>query len=60
MEELLTPDELAARLKVKVATLRDWRYHQTGPPYVHVGRRVRYRPSDVDKWIEGSSVGAPS
>jgi len=55
-DPLMTPDELAAYLRVKTATLRDWRYHRTGPPYTHVGRHVRYRWSDVDEWLRENAV----
>jgi len=37
-------DERAAAeyLDVSVATLRDWRFHRTGPVFARFGRAVRY------------------
>lgn len=49
---LLTPSELATILQVPVKTLTAWRYHGTGPVWVRVGRYIRYRPSDVQSWLD--------
>src|SRR5690606_15901439 len=49
---LLTVQELADYLGVPVATLYQWRHRREGPPGFRVGRRVRYRWSDVQEWIE--------
>ena len=56
MEQLLTPDEVADRLAMPVATLKYWRSSRQGPPVVRLGRHVRYRPSEVDAWLRGQSV----
>jgi excisionase family DNA binding protein len=48
---LLRPHELSELLGVPVGTLANWRSGRTGPPFVKVGRHVRYRPIDVDEWI---------
>lgn len=54
MEKLLTPQELAVILGISVQTLYNRRsYGGDLPPSVHIGRLVRYRPSDVDAWIRG-------
>ena len=37
------------------AGLRSWRSHGRGPRYYRAGRLVRYRKSDLDKWIEKQS-----
>ncbi len=42
LDDLLTTNELAALLKIKPATLIDWRLDRRGPPFVRVGRAVRY------------------
>ena len=50
---LLTPDETARKLRVTVETLAIWRCTKRYPlPYVKVGRRVMYRPADVDAFID--------
>ena len=48
---LLRPGELSELLGVPVGTLANWRSARTGPPFVKVGRHVRYRTGDVDAWI---------
>jgi predicted DNA-binding transcriptional regulator AlpA len=42
---------LAAYLGVSPRTPALWRSRKTGPPYFKVGSCVRYRKSDVDKWL---------
>src|SRR4051812_13003699 len=45
-----TPRELAARLKIPLKTLYAWRYRGEGPPALKVGRHLRYRARDVERW----------
>ena len=42
-DEWLTEQEAAAALRKSVRTLRKWRGQRIGPPYVHVGRTIKYR-----------------
>jgi excisionase family DNA binding protein len=51
LDKLLTVDELAGYLDVPKATIYAWRYHGQGPPGFRVGRHLRYRDSDVQRWI---------
>jgi predicted DNA-binding transcriptional regulator AlpA len=53
---LLDPPAAARLLGVPLATLARWRYRRTGPPFVHVGRRVRYAESDLIKWLAANRV----
>jgi hypothetical protein len=56
---LMTPVEAAAYLKVPVATLKAWRYRQTGPTYIRINdAHVRYRVADLDEWIDSQAVSA--
>jgi predicted DNA-binding transcriptional regulator AlpA len=56
-EPLLAEDEAADYVgRVPPATLRQWRYLGTGPQYVKVGRHVRYRRTDLDKWLADRTV----
>jgi excisionase family DNA binding protein len=48
---LLSVQDLAAYLDVPVATIYAWRYRRQGPTGFKVGRHLRYRKSDVDRWI---------
>jgi excisionase family DNA binding protein len=56
---LLTVQELAELLQVPPKTVYSWRYKGVGPHGVIVGRHLRYRPQDVDAWIE-ARMGPPS
>jgi len=56
-QEWLTEEETAVYAgKVPKATLKQWRWLGQGPPYSKVGRRVVYRRSDVDRWIESTRI----
>ena len=50
---LATVDELATRLRVDRATV-----YRLPIPYVVVGSRRRYRPEDVDAYLEARKVAA--
>jgi len=52
MERLLKQSEVAERLGTSERFLEVRRVTGGGPPYVKVGRAVRYRPAAVDAWIE--------
>lgn len=59
---LLTPEATAEMLGVALNTLAVWRTTARYPlPYVRVGRCIRYRLADVEKWISDQTVhcGAP-
>jgi len=49
---LWTPDDLSDYIKKPKATLYAWRHRGLGPPAIRVGRDLRYRPADVEKWLE--------
>jgi predicted site-specific integrase-resolvase len=50
-EDLMTEEELARYCRVSLATVRRWRYAQTGPPVLWAGNRPRYNRADVDEWL---------
>lgn len=52
MEELWSDKQLAAYFGMSDETLRHWRYEGRGPRYLKVGKRVRYRVSDVEAWLK--------
>jgi excisionase family DNA binding protein len=62
MDKLMTNPELAAYLQVPLSTVYEWRYRRTGPPGVRIGKHVRYREADVERWLadrqtaEGNSI----
>ena len=47
-----TPEEVAEYLGVQVRTLEEWRRRSKGPAFARVGKFVRYRWVDVDRWLE--------
>jgi len=51
-EPLLTPHDVAEFLGVPVKTLANWRSARSGPLFLRVGAHVRYRPADVQSWLE--------
>ena len=52
-QPLLSPADLAAYLAVPLATVYRWRSRSEGPLGYRVGRHVRYRLDDVERWLEG-------
>ena len=50
---LLRPDEVAAFLGIPLATIYRWRSRGDGPEGIRVGRHVRYRLEDVERWVDG-------
>ena len=53
----LLPDEKAAALLDTCAqTLRNWRGQGRGPSYIKIGRNVRYRLGDLEKYIENNRI----
>lgn len=51
LEKFLDSEQAAEFLGVKRKTLDDWRYRKAGPKFQKVGHRVRYRISDLDKFV---------
>jgi predicted DNA-binding transcriptional regulator AlpA len=51
-QRLLNEHQVADSCAISVLTLRKWRVEGRGPRYVKIGTLVRYRPEDVDAWIE--------
>jgi hypothetical protein len=42
----------AASLDVSVSGMRKWRAQGKGPPYLRLGRLIRYRRLDVMRWLQ--------
>lgn len=58
--QLLTSRETAQLLRVPVRTLYVWRGAGTGPRAYRVGKRVLYRRSDVESWLEQRREPTPA
>ena len=54
-ERLLTVEELADLLQVPVRSVYVWRQKGIGPRGIRVGKYVRYRPSEVNRWLEAQA-----
>lgn len=52
-EPLVTLAELAGLLKVPVRTVYRWRRYGRGPRGYKVGREIRFRVSEVERWLQG-------
>jgi predicted DNA-binding transcriptional regulator AlpA len=48
---MMNEHEVAAFLKMSVASVRRWRFFRTGPKFVKIGSAVRYRREDVELWL---------
>jgi hypothetical protein len=48
---LLTPKEAAVRLKVSLSWLAKARMRGDGPPYITVGRSIRYSEASLIQWV---------
>lgn len=62
---LMTEQQVAERLHCSIKTLQAWRCRGGGPPFIRLGRLVRYQTSDLDyfiqtnRWHSTSQVGNP-
>jgi excisionase family DNA binding protein len=52
---LLTVKELATYLGVPRSTLYGWKYRGDGPPAIRVGRLLRYRSYEVERWLDAQT-----
>ena len=60
MTSLLNTEQLAAQLGLTESCLAKWRLTGEGPRFVRLGRRVAYRPADVDTWLDARAVRSTS
>ena len=52
MKQYLTPEEASEYTGFKPRTLQTWRQTGDGPKYYARNRRIRYKISDIDAWLE--------
>jgi excisionase family DNA binding protein len=55
VEVLLTTEQVAELLAVKVSTIRQWT-HTGYIPHLKLGKLVRFREADISGWLEKRSV----
>lgn len=51
MDQLLTPSDVAETYRIPSSTLTTWRARGYGPPAIRLGRVVRYRVADVERFV---------
>ncbi len=54
-----SPAELANYLDLPVNTIYRWNHAGGGPKRLKVGKHVRYRLSDVNRWLEAQADPQP-
>lgn len=55
--QYLDEKQLCDELSISPITATKWRAKAKGPPFIKVGRLVRYRRSDVEAWLRACTVG---
>ena len=58
MQNSLSQAQAALELAVSTRTLVRWRAQGLGPVAYRVGSAVRYRPEDIDAWLERNRMCA--
>lgn len=56
MQKLLSPAELAEMCGVPLGTVYRWNHNGTGPEVLHIGKHVRYRLVDVERWLDAQAA----
>ncbi len=59
-ENLLTPQQAARLLALSTSWLAKLRLSGDGPPFLKLGRCVRYRRDDLEKWLETKARSSTS
>ncbi len=57
MPVFLTQCEVAEVLRVPVRTVEDWRLTRSGPPWVKLGKHVRYEQAELLAWVQECQHG---
>jgi excisionase family DNA binding protein len=50
-DRLVSAQELADYLEIPVKTVYTWRHRNTGPRGFRVGKHLRFRWSEVERWL---------
>ncbi|QDG76717.1 AlpA family transcriptional regulator [Labrenzia sp. PHM005] len=57
---LLNETKAAEYLGLSIRTLQAWRVRGEGPVFVKLGRAVRYRPDDLQAWVNDRIAASTS
>lgn len=55
-DKLLSAPELAEMFNVREHTLYVWRQKKIGPKHIKISNQIRYRQSEVEKWLKNNEV----
>lgn len=55
-KEFVKESTAAKLLDVTPQTIRMWRYREAGPPFVRIGRTIRYNVEQIRKWAKERTV----
>ena len=58
--DLMTSAEVARLLRIHPVTLSIWRSDDRGPAFIRMGNRVRYRPEEVEAYLNDRRSDAPN
>ncbi len=58
LQPLLKTVAAAVVRDVEPSTLEQWRWNGRGPKYCKIGRNVRYRPEDLQSFIESTCISS--
>ncbi|MBO7938936.1 helix-turn-helix domain-containing protein [Streptomyces antibioticus] len=56
--KLATAEEIADYLGVPIGTVYQWSSRGGGPQLIKVGRHLRARWSDIEKWLDSQTVNS--
>ena len=60
MMELYSVKEACSYLKVSIHTLNKWRSEKKGPPYIKMGRYVKYNRESLDRFLKNHEIDPTS
>ena len=58
--DLLDTKAAAARVGLSAVTMERYRLTGGGPRFAKLGKAVRYRPADLEAWVEARLVSSTS
>lgn len=56
----LGPKDIADELGIPIRTVYQWSTKGTGPRAAKIGRHLRYRRADLERWIEAQYPPTPA
>lgn len=52
----LCDTQVAERLGISRVTVQKWRQRRIGPPYIKLGKTVRYEAAQLEAWIKSNTI----